>query len=246
VESFAATVDRVIELGANRVALYNFAYLPERLTHHKAIKPEWLPEAALRVELFREASTRFAAAGYTMIGLDHFARSSDELSQAQREGTMQRNFMGYTTRAGRDLLSLGVSSISRIGRDFAQNCKTTEEYEQALELGMLPIERGLRLSDDDLAREAAIQGLMCYGRIDFEATRRDWGLDLLEREGVPERLAALVGDGLIQWDRQQLTATPLGRFFLRNIATVFDAYLGRPVREEVRGRPVEIRFSNTV
>jgi oxygen-independent coproporphyrinogen III oxidase len=228
------------------VALYNFAYLPERLTHHKAIKPEWLPEAALRVELFREASTRFAAAGYTMIGLDHFARSSDELSQAQREGTMQRNFMGYTTRAGRDLLSLGVSSISRIGRDFAQNCKTTEEYEQALELGMLPIERGLRLSDDDLAREAAIQGLMCYGRIDFEATRRDWGLDLLEREGVPERLAALVGDGLIQWDRQQLTATPLGRFFLRNIAMVFDAYLGRPVREEVRGRPVEIRFSNTV
>jgi oxygen-independent coproporphyrinogen-3 oxidase len=246
VESFGATVDKVIELGADRVALYNFAYLPERLTHHRAIRPEWLPEAATRVELFRDASARFAAAGYVMIGLDHFAKGTDELTAAQRDGSLQRNFMGYTTRAGRDLLAFGVSSISRVGRDFAQNVKTTEEYQGAVEAGRLPIERGMRLSDEDLAREAAIQSLMCYGRVDLADVRRRTGLDLLAGRGVAERLTALHEDGLVDWDRDTLTATEMGRFFLRNIAMAFDAYLGKAVQEEVRGKTVQVRFSNSV
>jgi oxygen-independent coproporphyrinogen-3 oxidase len=246
VASFGATVDKVIELGADRVALYNFAYLPERLTHHRGIKPEWLPDAGARVELFRAASAKFAAAGYVMIGLDHFAKGTDELAQAQRDGSLQRNFMGYTTRAGRDLMAFGVSSISRVGRDFAQNVKTTEEYQEAVAAGRLPIERGMRLSDDDVAREAAIQSLMCYGRVDLAEVRRRTGLDLLAGRGVAERLGALHEDGLVDWDQDTLTATDMGKFFLRNIAMVFDAYLGRPVQEEVRGKTVQIRFSNSV
>jgi oxygen-independent coproporphyrinogen-3 oxidase len=246
VESFGATVDRVIELGADRVALYNFAYLPERLTHHRAIKPEWLPDATVRVELFRAAAARFAAAGYVMIGLDHFAKSTDELARAQREGSLQRNFMGYTTRAGRDLMAFGVSSISRVGRDFAQNAKTTEAHRAAVRAGRLPIERGMRLSDEDLAREAAIQSLMCYGSVDLAAVRGRTGLDLLSGPAVAERLESLRADGLVEWDHDTLSATELGRFFLRNIAMVFDAYLGRPVLEDVRGKTVQVRFSNSV
>jgi oxygen-independent coproporphyrinogen III oxidase len=246
VESFTETVDRVIELGADRVALYNFAYLPERLVHHKGIKAEWLPQAATRVELFRAASARFAARGYALIGLDHFAKGTDELSHARDEGTLQRNFMGYTTRAGRDLLAFGVSSISRVGRDFAQNLKTTEEYAEAVEAGRLPIERGLRLSDEDLARERAIQSLMCYGSVDLSWIAVEFGIDLLAKPGSRERLAALAQDGLVEWSEQRVRATALGRYFLRNIAMVFDAYLGIPVQEEVRGKPVQVRFSNSV
>ena len=246
VDSFIATVDKVIEQGADRVALYNFAYLPERLQHHRGIEREWLPDAATRVDLFRAASAQFQQAGYVMIGLDHFAKGTDELAQSQRDGTMQRNFMGYTTRAGRDLLAFGVSSISRVGRDFAQNVKNTDTYKRAIASGRLPIERGLRLTEEDLAREQAIQSLMCYGITRLDQVRERSGLDLLADPAAKARLDELASDGLIEWDRDVVRATSLGRYFLRNIAMVFDAYLARTVHEEVRGRPVQVRFSSTI
>jgi oxygen-independent coproporphyrinogen III oxidase len=246
VESFSRTVEKVIELGADRIALYNFAYFPDKLTHHRGIKAEWLPAAEQRVELFRAASTLFEQAGYVMIGLDHFAKGSDELARAQQNGTMQRNFMGYTTRAGRDLLAFGVSSISRIGRDFAQNVKTTDAYEREVDQGRLPIERGLRLSDEDLAREQAIQSLMCYGQSRLDDIRARWGLDLLADPDARNRLDRLAEDGLVDWSIDEVRATPLGRYFLRNIAMAFDGYLDRAVHEEVRGRTVQVRFSNTL
>ena len=248
--SFARTVQTVIALGVDRVALYNFAYLPDRLAHHRAIHPDWLPSAATRVELFRTAAACFADAGYEMIGLDHFARGNDELSQAARNGTMQRNFMGYTTRAGSDLLAFGVSSISRVGRDFAQNVKTTDEYEQSVEGGAIPIERGMRLSDDDLLRESVIQGLMCYGRIDFAAVEARHGVDLLAGDKARRQLDELATDGLIDWQEKQLRITDLGRYFLRNVAMVFDAYPGQVPPPEsdapAASKPTELRFSRTV
>jgi oxygen-independent coproporphyrinogen-3 oxidase len=250
-ESFGRTVDAVIALGVDRIALYNFAYFPDRLTHHTAIRPETLPAPETRIELFRGAAARFAAAGYEMIGLDHFAKSTDELAIAAREGTMQRNFMGYTTRAGSDLLAFGVSSISRVGRDFAQNVKTTADYERIMDTdGALPIERGLRLSDDDLLRESLIQRLMCYGQVDFAALETEHGVDLLGDERTARKLDELLGDGLIDLTDRRLRITDLGRFFLRNIAMVFDAYLGKPSSEAPSNgrddKPVQLRFSRTV
>jgi oxygen-independent coproporphyrinogen III oxidase len=255
VSSFTETVDAVLALGIDRVALYNFAWLPTSLRHHKAIDAATLPSADTRIELFRAAAAKFTAAGYVMIGLDHFARKTDELALAMRDGTLQRNFMGYTTRAGTgaSLLSFGASSISRIGRDFAQNVKTTHEYEARLSAGRLPVHRGMRLSDDDLAREHIIQRLMCYGSIDLGEVQRRFGVDVAGSLSAEARnqLAGFAGDGLIEQNGDEVRVLPLGRYFLRNIAMVFDAYLGKgPPAPSVEGRageePVQIRFSRTV
>lgn len=244
-EGFGKTIDTVIGLGVDRVALYNFAYLPDRLKHHRAILPEWLPAAERRIDLFRLAAQRFADAGYEMIGLDHFAKRTDELSVAMADGSLHRNFMGYTTRAGSDLFAVGVSSISRVGRYFGQNVKVTAEYEELVAAGRLPLERGMRLSDDDLARERVIQTLMCYGRIDFTAIEAEFGLQLLD-DAARRKLAEFEGDQLLRLSGDRLTVTPLGRFFLRNIAMVFDAYLGRPPAADASAQPVKVRFSQTV
>jgi oxygen-independent coproporphyrinogen III oxidase len=245
-EAFAETVRTVIGLGVDRIALYNFAHFPDRMPRHRAIRAEWLPTAETRIELFRDAAALFVAAGYDMIGLDHFARKSDELATAAAIGALRRNFMGYTTHAGDDMLGFGVSSIGRVGRDFAQTIKTTGEYEDALEAGRLPIERGLRLSNEDLAREWVIQSIMCYGEVDLgEAESR--GVDALGDSGVRARLQELEGDGLVEWSGRTLRVTVRGRYFLRNVAMVFDAYLGRAaVLPAVNRQSVELRFSRTV
>lgn len=250
-DSFARTVDAMIAMGIDRIALYNFAYFPDRMKHHAAIDPETLPSPETRIELFRVAAGHFVAAGYELIGLDHFAKSTDELAIAAANGTMQRNFMGYTTRAGSDLLAFGVSSISRVGRDFAQNVKTTAEYEQIMDTdGVLPIERGLRLSDEDLVRESLIQRLMCYGHVDFAAIEAQYGINLLGEEGTAKKLDELLGDGLIEMSGRSLHISKLGRFFLRNIAMVFDAYQGKSQGGEssaAQGGKIETpRFSRTV
>lgn len=243
-ESFRRTVRTAIDLGVDRAAVYNFAYLPDRVRHQRAIRAETLPGARTRMELFRIAAAEFASAGYDMIGMDHFAKATDELSLARRDGSMQRNFMGYTTRAGCDLLAFGVSAISRVGRDFAQNAKTTEEYAAAVERGELPICHGMRLSDEDVVRESVIQQIMCYGRVDLDVAGS--GLDLLASDRAAAVLRELIGDGLVTLRGRVLDVTPLGRYFVRNIAMVFDGYLGRPPAAAGEGRPVQVRFSKTV
>ena len=229
------------------MALYNFAFFPDRLRHHKIIDESTLPLPETRIELFRQATAQFTRAGYELIGLDHFAKSTDELAIAARSGTMQRNFMGYTTRAGSDLIALGVSSISRVGRDFAQNVKTNREYEECIDNDRLPVERGLRLSDEDLFRESIIQRLMCYGDVDLAAVEAKFGINLLASPEAKRRLDELLGDKLISLESGRLRITPLGRFFLRNIAMVFDAYLGKPITHRPpRRQGADLTFSRTV
>jgi oxygen-independent coproporphyrinogen III oxidase len=248
-DTVSGTMDKVVELSPDRIALYNFAYLPEQIPRHAAIKPEWLPTPAQRLSLFRLATQRLFDAGYIMIGLDHFAKATDELALAAKDGSMQRNFMGYTTRAGCDLMAFGPSAISRVGRDFAQNVKGLEDYENRVDSGRLPIERGMRLSDDDLLREHVIQTIMCYGRVDFDKVRSRFSADLLESDAVRKALEAVENDGLISWNGtgRTMKVTPEGRFFLRNIAMIFDAYLGKPTGHVViKGAPVQLKFSKTV
>jgi oxygen-independent coproporphyrinogen-3 oxidase len=240
--AFAKTIEHVIDMSVDRVALYNFAYLPERMKRQRAILPEWLPTPEVKVELLLLAMRMFSEGGYRMIGLDHFAKETDELSRAQDDGTMQRNFMGYTTRAGRDLVAFGVSSISRVGRDFVQSVKETLEYSEAIDAGTLPVEIGMRLSDDDLLREHVIQSLMCYGRVDFDVVAERFGVQLLDQDpSIMPALDELAKDSLIEWEARTLRATPLGSFFLRNIAMAFDAYLGQPPAGAGK-----VQFSRTV
>lgn len=254
-DGFGRTVEAAIEMNVDRVALYNFAWLPHAIKHHSALRPEMLPPAEVRIELFRQAAARFTAAGYVMIGLDHFAKRDDELTHALADGTLQRNFMGYTTRGGghgtvggSGLLSFGVSSISRIGRDFAQNFKSTGDYGDRLGAGVLPVHRGLSLSDDDLAREHIIQSIMCFGQVDFDLVQQRFGRDLMTPRAL-EQLEGLADDGLVEVssDQRQLSVLPLGRYFLRNIAMTFDAYLGQPQGpREGSQQVVQVGFSRTV
>ncbi len=223
VDSFRRTVQTVADLGVDRIAVYQFAYLPTRLKHQRAIDAAVLPDADMRVRLIHAATTTLSRAGYEAIGMDHFALADDELAQARRAGTLRRNFMGYTTRAGTDLLGLGASAISRIGRDFAQSAKAVPEYAAQIEQGRLPVVAGMELSEDDLARERAIQSIMCYGESELPRLSNGTVAQLSPRSW--QQLAELERDALVRREGSRVVVTPRGRYFLRNVAMAFDAYL---------------------
>jgi oxygen-independent coproporphyrinogen-3 oxidase len=226
VETFGATVDRVLRLRPDRLAVYNFAFLPGKLPHQRAIDPAWLPAGEAKFKIFLEAHDRFTAAGYRYIGMDHFALPEDELARAFDDGTMQRNFMGFTTRAGADLIGMGVSAISSLDGMFAQNVKKLPAYGRAVHAGDFPTERGLLLSPDDRLRRDVIAGLMCCDHVDKRALEACHGIRF--DDYFAAELAALqpmIDDELLTVNELSLDLTFLGRLFVRNIAMVFDAYL---------------------
>jgi len=226
VESFDTTLDAVIAIRPDRFAVYNYAHLPERFKGQRMINAEDIPAPETKLEILEKTIERLTSAGYVYIGMDHFALPEDELVQARKEGTLQRNFQGYSTHRYCDLISLGVSSISSIGNVYAQNSVTTMEYETLLEDGHLPIRKGIAVDDDDLLRAQVIQALMCYDKLrfdDFDAVAhidfRSYFADELAQ------LAPLASDGLIEVDDDSISIQPKGRLLLRNIAMKFDRYL---------------------
>jgi len=226
VESFDTTLDAVIAIRPDRFAVYNYAHLPERFKGQRMINAEDIPAPETKLEILEKTIERLTSAGYVYIGMDHFALPEDELVQARKEGTLQRNFQGYSTHRYCDLISLGVSSISSIGNVYAQNSVTTMEYETLLEDGHLPIKKGIAVDDDDLLRAQVIQALMCYDKLrfdDFDAVAhidfRSYFADELAQ------LAPLASDGLIEVDDDSISIQPKGRLLLRNIAMKFDRYL---------------------
>ncbi len=226
-EGFSQTLDQVVALAPDRVAVYGYAHLPEMFKAQRQIEAAELPDAALRLALFARALERLSAAGYVYIGMDHFARVDDELAQAQRAGTLQRNFQGYSTHGDCDIVGLGVSAIGRIGESYSQNARDLIGYYAALDAGRLPVMRGLQLDEDDIIRRELIGELMCHGSLDkreFGARHRLLFDDYFVRER--ERLAPLCADGLVQEDADMLRVTSRGRLLLRIIAMCFDAYLG--------------------
>ncbi len=225
--NFAATLEQVAELRPDRVALYSYAHLPQRFAPQRRIVEADLPAAEAKLVLLGLAIRRLQHAGYGYIGMDHFALPDDELARAQQQGKLQRNFQGYSTQADLDMLGFGVSSISKLGRHYIQNAKTMEAYSAALVAGGLPVDRGLRLSDDDLLRRDAIQRLMCDFALDLPA--------LAQRHGVADaaayfsadlqRLQPLEQAGLVQRQGLHLRVTPQGRLLVRIIAMQFDHHL---------------------
>ena len=223
---FEQTLTEVIALAPDRVAVYGYAHLPSLFKAQHRIKAEELPDPATRLALFGRALERLCTAGYVYIGMDHFARVDDELARAQRAGTLQRNFQGYSTHGDCDIVGLGVSAIGRIGDSYSQSVRDLPGYYAAIDAGRLPVARGLSLSDDDLVRREAIGELMCHGRLDMRRFgirhRIDFELYFAREMG---RLRGLADDGLVQVDQRQIQVTSRGRLLLRNIAMCFDAYL---------------------
>jgi len=223
---FAQTLDKVIALRPDRVAAYGYAHLPERFKAQRQIRAADMPDAATRLALLALTIERLTQAGFVYIGLDHFARPDDELAIAQRQGSLQRNFQGYSTHAACDLLGLGLTAISHIGDTFSQNAKEMKNYCAALDAGRLPTERGLALSTDDIIRAEVIQRLMCHGCLDIPVFATRHRIDFATYFAAElERLRLLQGDGLVTCNDAGISVLPRGRFLLRIIAMCFDAYL---------------------
>jgi oxygen-independent coproporphyrinogen-3 oxidase len=228
--AFRRTLRMVMSARPDRVAVYGYAHLPGLFKAQGRIDPASLPGAAERLELLRLAIDELSAGGYRYIGMDHFALPDDELVRAQEAGGLQRNFMGYTTHAGCDLIGLGVSAISHIGESFSQNFRELKKWETALAAGRLPLWRGLALSADDRVRAAVISQLMCQGVIEVRAIEACFGIDF--NAYFAESLARLqvpAADGLIVMTDDRITVTGTGRLLLRSIAMCFDAYLNAAV-----------------
>ncbi len=226
--SFARTLEHLLTLEPDRLAIYNYAHLPSLFKTQRQIPAEDLPTAAEKLAILAHAIERLTQAGYVYIGMDHFAKPTDELYLAQGNGTLHRNFMGYTTQAGCELYGFGVSAISGLQRYYAQNWRKLSEYYQAVEDHHLPTMRGYALSEDDLLRRTLINSILCHGELRYEAIRETFGIDVASRfKDALDFLKPMADDGLIIFLETGFYLTPLGRIFSRNIAMPFDAYLKR-------------------
>jgi len=225
-ESFSRTLDQVIELSPERISLYSYAHLPDRFKTQKQINVVELPNATTKLDLLRLAIEKFRKAGYEYVGMDHFAKRDDGLIEALNDGTMHRNFQGYTTHGDCELIGLGVSAISQVKDVYSQNAKTLEDYYQALDDARLPVERGIRLTAEDRIRRDVIVNLMCRFEVDAVEFEAEHGFSFAEHF-APELapLSAFIKDGLVSWDNAGIRVTPAGRFFIRNVCMVFDSYL---------------------
>ncbi len=226
VESYTETLTKAIELGPDRVAVYSFAYLPKRLANQSKIVREDLPNTETKYRLFAKAVEIFTGAGYRQIGMDHFARPEDELSLAQENGRLHRNFMGYTVKTSPDMIGLGMSSIGYINDSFFQNYSTLKEFFGAIGEDTFAVYRGMVLSDDDLIRQHVISSLMCNFTLPYESVKSEFGVEYREYfKKEHARLREFFEDGLLTESEGSLDVTPVGRTFVRNIAMTYDAYL---------------------
>ncbi|MBI3230867.1 MAG: oxygen-independent coproporphyrinogen III oxidase, partial [Burkholderiales bacterium] len=208
--------------------LYNYAHLPTRFKAQRRILEADLPSAEERLQIFLLSLRRLLDAGYVYIGLDHFAKPDDSLAQARLNGSLQRNFQGYTTQAECDLLALGVSAIGKIGNSYSQSLRSLEEYYAALDAGQLPLEKGYTLQADDVLRRRIIMDIMCGTTLDFAHIQQQHQIDFCQYFAAEiSRLQEFVELGLITLDQQHLAVTPRGRMFVRAVAMVFDDFLSK-------------------
>jgi oxygen-independent coproporphyrinogen-3 oxidase len=225
-DSFNATLDKVLALSPDRVALYAYAHLPAVFKPQRRILAADLPGAETKLQILTLAIGRLTRAGYVYIGMDHFARPDDELAVAQSQGRLQRNFQGYSTRAGSDMLGFGVSAIGRIGASYYQNAKDLRAWEEGVAEGRLPVWRGIELSADDLVRGAVIQALICNFRLSIESIELSWLIDFRRTFAAELReLRRLQDDGLVEVGDEWIVVTPKGRLLVRAVCMVFDRYL---------------------
>jgi oxygen-independent coproporphyrinogen III oxidase len=225
-ESFERTVRQVALLRPDRIALYGYAHLPARFKPQRRIVSADLPSATDRLGMLGQALAGFVGHGYQYIGMDHFALPGDSLAQAKRQGLLHRNFQGYSTQPDCDLIGLGVSAISRIGATYSQNAKTLDEYHDLLKGHALPVVRGLALTRDDLVRRAVIMSIMCHGRLSDESVALAHLINVRQYFVQElESLKELERDGLVTLHDDGLEVTPLGWYFVRSVAMVFDHHL---------------------
>ena len=229
--TFNKTLEEVLQLRPDRFAVFNYAHVPWIKPAQKILKEETLPSPETKLELLKLTIEKLTSEGYVYIGMDHFAREDDELAVAQRNKTLQRNFQGYSTRAGADIYAFGVSSISQIDGFYWQNQKDLTAYCAALDQKKLPLARGYVLNRDDQIRQQTIMRLMCDLELDYSAMSNLLELEFADYFALElDSLDDLEADGLLIRTPHSLLVTDLGRLLIRNIAMRFDAYA--PARQQ--------------
>jgi oxygen-independent coproporphyrinogen-3 oxidase len=238
--SFRATIEQVLTLSPDRVAMFSYAHVPW-LKKQQGSFAAHLPEGMEKFRIFRAGLESFLEAGYLYIGMDHFARPGDELAVAQKNRTLHRNFQGYTTKAGADLYGMGVSAISAIGDAYAQNRREVPAYQGAVAARGVATMRGYRLSADDRLRRAVIGRLLCHAVIPKREVETEFVIDFDEYFAPElEQLDDCRAEGLVTLTPDEIRVTPLGRIFIRNLAMPFDRYLHE---QQMDQRPL---FSKTL
>ncbi len=226
VEGFAKTLQTVIEMNPDRLSVFNYAHLPHIFKPQRRINEDELPSAEAKLDILQQSIETLTQAGYEYIGMDHFAKPNDELAIAQAEGTLHRNFQGYTTHAECDLIAVGVSSISSVSNSYSQNEKVLDGYYAAIDAGRLPIIRGLSLTEDDILRRTIIQQLSCHFALDFKVIEQQYGIEFSNYFIKElEELKPMQGDNLLTLPDSSIQVSPAGRMLIRNICMVFDEHL---------------------
>ncbi|HSK71801.1 MAG TPA: oxygen-independent coproporphyrinogen III oxidase, partial [Pyrinomonadaceae bacterium] len=239
-ESFLETVEKVIDISPDRIAVFNYAHVPWLKKHQVLIKEEDLPTADERLEILKRTIETLVQSGYEYIGMDHFAKPTDELAIAQKENTLYRNFQGYSTKAGCDVYAFGVSAISQFQNIYAQNLKHLKEYYARVESGEAATNVGYRLTKDDHIRRETITQLMCHLQIDKREIENKFGIDFEEYFADDlEKLDVFIADGLLENNTEKIKILGAGKLVIRNAAMCFDAYLEKMRKD----KPV---FSKTV
>lgn len=238
-ETFAATMQRVLELSPDRLSVFNYAHLPARFAAQRKIKDEHLPSPTQKLEILHQTIETLTGAGYQYIGMDHFAKPDDELAKLQREGKLHRNFQGYTTQEECDLLGLGVSSISQIGDCYAQNQKDIRPYYEAIDKDGHALWKGCSLNRDDEIRRVVIKQLICH--FDLDMAKIDEKLGIKFEEYFTEDLKLLqtfIDDKLVEIADRKISISPTGRLLIRNICMCFDLYYRQKARQQQFSRVI--------
>lgn len=239
VESFSRTIDEVLALAPDRMAIFSYAHVPWIKPAQKLLEKAGLPATETKFELLKLSVEKLADNGYVCIGMDHFARADNDLAVAQANGTLQRNFQGYSTRAGADVYGIGNSSLSQTAGAYWQNEKNLEDYYAVLDSGRLPVWSGYVLSPDDRIRRQTIMRLMCDFELDYNAMSRLLGVDFHEYFATElGSLRDLEDDGLIELAGDRLRVTANGRLLVRVIAMRFDRFLTTKKSEHVYSRTI--------
>jgi len=239
VSSFAETINYAIEASPDRLAVYNYAHLPEMFKPQRRINVEELPSPAAKLEMLQKTIDMLQDASYVYIGMDHFAKQDDELVKAQQNGGLYRNFQGYSTNADCDVVAMGITAIGRIGDNYSQNTRDLQEYENRLVAGEIPVFRGLELEPDDILRKIIINQLMCHFRLDIAELEGKWGIEFEKYfADAKENLQVMQQDGLLKLENDAIEVLPAGRLLVRSICMEFDRYL----KEKEQGQ----RFSRVI
>jgi oxygen-independent coproporphyrinogen-3 oxidase len=226
VDSFARTLDEVLEVDPDRLSVFNYAHLPQRFKPQRRINEQELPHPQEKLDILQMTIEKLTRAGYVYVGMDHFAKPDDELVIAQQNGTLYRNFQGYSTHANCDLIGIGSTSIGMVGPSYAQNMRSLDEYYERIDNGHLAVFRGVELTKDDMIRRDVITRLICHFALNYGKVEATWGIQFSDYfKNELEQLRPMADDDLLQIDANQILVKPKGRLLIRNICMQFDAYL---------------------